>query len=53
MRVEEILADHEGGTTASLLVARLGVEGEGDQIALPWHVGCHLPHLATDGWPPV
>ena len=48
MFVEKILTDHEGRPTPSLFVALLRVEREGDELALPWHVCCHLPHLSAD-----
>jgi hypothetical protein len=51
--VEQVVADHQGGTTAALLVSRLRIEGRSHEVALARHVGCHLPDLATDGRTPV
>jgi hypothetical protein len=51
--VEEVVADHEGRPTPALLVARLRVEGEGNEVPLPRDILRHLPDLSADRGPPV
>jgi hypothetical protein len=51
--VEEVVADHESRPTPTLLVTRLRVEGEGNEVSLPRDINRHLPDLAADRIPPV
>jgi hypothetical protein len=51
--VEKIVADHEGRPTSTLLVARLRVEGKGNEVPLPRDILRHLPDLPADRISPV
>jgi hypothetical protein len=34
-------------------MARLRVEGDGNEVAFSWNVAFHLPHLPANGFPPI
>jgi hypothetical protein len=53
MSVEEVIADDKRGPTPTLLVIRLRVEGQRNEVPLPRDILRHLPDLTADGMPPI
>ena len=53
MSVEQGVAHNKGRPTASLLMARLRIEGNGNEVALSWNVGTQLPCLSADWFSPI
>src|SRR5688572_26450097 len=53
MFVKLSVAYNQCRPAASLLVARLRIEGYGNEVALFRDVGPHLPHLSADRYSPI
>ena len=47
------VAHNQSRPGASLLMSRLRVESNGNEVAFLRNIGCHLPNLSADGFSPV
>lgn len=52
MLVEQSITDNEGRPAAFLLMARLRIERNGNEVAFSWNVAPQLPCLTADGVAP-
>ena len=53
MFVKHGVTHNQSRPAASLLMARLRVEGDGNEVAFSWNVGFHLPGLSADWFSPI
>jgi hypothetical protein len=51
--VEQGIADNKHRTPTSLLMSKLRVKGDGNEVALLGKVSTHLPRLSTDWFSPL